>query len=399
MPIYTCPECMKTYDRRSSYLSHTLKRKTPCVIKNDNNKIEYRISLTKKKLKSYFKTIDSLQCAECNKTYATRGNLRRHIFSYCGKTNPETFLPKKNIPVAVIEQNANLASAIPNNSAIYPNKNSQNCSNFMCNFCYSTFTRKDSLVKHLTSRCPIKNNEEKEDNDRYNKLLKEMKKLKEQNIKLQESIKTIAVNNTNTIVENLDDTNISPTRVDNRTDNRIDNRTNMVNSHITNNSNNNNAINSNNTYNIIAFGKEKLDYNEDVVKFLLSYGYDAVAKTIEYTNLNKNKPQYHNVYIPNIKSPYATVYDGKDWKLEDINIVLNQLYDDKRCYLEDKFDEFISSLDKTTKKKFKRFLNDDKDDSKTVKWIKKRIRLLLYNKRKVPMQTKDHNESCTELIK
>jgi len=71
--------------------------------------------------------------------------------------------------------------------------------------------------------------------------------------------------------------------------------------------------------------------------------------------------------------------------------VINQLYDDKEYYLEDKFSDFIDSLDEVTKKKFRRFLNERKNDGVEDK-IKHQIKLMLYNKREIPLATRNKLE-------
>jgi hypothetical protein len=394
MTIYICRKCDKHFNRKSSYDSHRLVRKSPCVPKekcdiNWKDKNECMIDVTDNNfilteivLKKYLNTITNLNCKGCNKKFTLRTNLRRHIIKLCGKTTPRSFLINELVKLDTddIADSPSLPKKILNQ--LESLKNKQQNSNFICNFCKHVFTRKDNLVKHLGGHCKIKKVEQQEHDDRFKQLLKDMNEIKEKHKKMKKQNEKI-LNENKQLKKTIN--------------NRINNT--AINSHNTNN-NTNNIINSNNVINIVAFGKEKLEYSEDVIKQLLNQGYKAVEKTIEFTNLNKNKPQYHNVFIPNIRSPYATVYDGKNWKLEDLNTVLDQLYDDKRCYLEDKFDEFIESLNKTTIKKFKRFLNDDDDenendatDNKIKKIIKKRIKLLLYNKRDIPMNSKKLNKN------
>jgi hypothetical protein len=355
MPIYNCQKCLKSFTRRSSYDNHLLKRKTPCAL----------IILTSELLTEYLKNIDNFICGLCKKTFTRKYNLKKHIIKFCGVYNPSIFIINKNNGGSPPHDTSKHTQIFSKNNKFTPEIPKETIN--ICNFCDKYFTRKYNLTRHLNGRCSIKKEEEKDIKKIYEVLIQKMDNIENQNEKilnlekqnkeLHESIKIMS------------------------------RKVNTVNNDICNN---NNTINSNNTINIIAFGKEKLDYKEDVVKILLSQGYNAVAKTIEYTNFNKNKPQFHNVYIPNMRSPYAAVYDGIKWKLEDINSVLNQLYDDKRCYLEDKFDEFIDSLDDSTTRKFNRFLNDDKDDNKTVKWIKKNIKLMMYNKRQIPIKTKNY---------
>src|SRR5579885_3248135 len=165
-----------------------------------------------------------------------------------------------------------------------------------------------------------------------------------------------------------------------------------VNSHNTTNNtqnNNNMQINNNNQINIVAFGKEKLDeiVSDEICKKILFRGFEAVPKLVEYIHFNEKKPEYHNCYIPNLRDKYAIVYDGNNWQVKDAIDVIETLRDNKRDYLERKFDDFYDSLDKETKKKFERFLNEA-DSDVVINRYKESLRLLLYNKKNIPLKTR-----------
>ena len=55
-------------------------------------------------------------------------------------------------------------------------------------------------------------------------------------------------------------------------------------------------------------------------------------------------PEYHNIYISNIKDKYAMLYDGNNWALTKRIELINRLYEDKKNYIEDIMEEFIDSL-------------------------------------------------------
>lgn len=89
-----------------------------------------------------------------------------------------------------------------------------------------------------------------------------------------------------------------------------------------------------------------------------------------------------------MRDKYAITFDGKNWNLTDASNVINTLRDDKQIFLENKFEEFYDSLEKTTQKKFKKFLAE-KDSDIVINRYKESIRLLLYNKRGIVINTKD----------
>jgi len=72
------------------------------------------------------------------------------------------------------------------------------------------------------------------------------------------------------------------------------------------------VINNNININIVAFGKEDLTFfTEEQKKLLLKRGFKSVETYVELVHFNKNKPEYQNIYIRNIKNGNVVVYDGK----------------------------------------------------------------------------------------
>ena len=67
--------------------------------------------------------------------------------------------------------------------------------------------------------------------------------------------------------------------------------------------------------------------------------------------------------------------------------LIDKLYDEKRDYIEENLDEFIQSLTKSQKKALDRWMDMD-DDHVKIKEIKDKIKLLLYNKRNIPLNSK-----------
>ena len=127
---------------------------------------------------------------------------------------------------------------------------------------------------------------------------------------------------------------------------------------------------------------------DDVYKKILNRGFKSVPTLVEYVHFNKNKPENHNVYISNIQTIYALVYDGFDWKLKERDGILQQLVDDKSEILSIKFDQLLEVLDEPTTRKFQRFL-DQKDENDVILGIKNDLKLLLYNNKKIPEKTRE----------
>jgi hypothetical protein len=141
--------------------------------------------------------------------------------------------------------------------------------------------------------------------------------------------------------------------------------------------------------NLVGYGKEdltKID-KKDLIKAIQS-GYNSTIKLTETLHFNPNHPEYHNVYITNMKDKYAMMFDGKDWNLTMKDELINKIYDDKKTYIEENIDEFIDSLSVSRKKALDRWLETNDDDDSISK-VKNEIILLLYNKRNIILDKQD----------
>jgi hypothetical protein len=150
--------------------------------------------------------------------------------------------------------------------------------------------------------------------------------------------------------------------------------------------------------NLIGYGKEDLSKidKKDILKAMQS-GYDSTIKLTETLHFNPKHPEYHNVYITNVKDKYAMMFDGKNWNLTMKDDLINKIYDDKKNYIEENLDEFIDSLTISRKKALERWLSTDDADDRIAK-IKNEIKLLLYNKRNLILD--DHDDtSCPKKTK
>lgn len=260
-----------------------------------------------------------LMCTFCNKKFTREDNLKVHINQRC-----------KTI------------------------KNEKKCS-----YCFKIFTCKSSLNRHLVRSCKIRKQTEKNKEEIYEQLIKDVEHIKNkcdrleaENKELKESIES---NKTQTI------------------------KNNNVNS-------NNNTINiNNNNITILPFGKENLDYlTENVYKKLFNDGFCSVPKLIEFIHFNKNHPENHNIYIQNIKENYVMIMEDKRWVLADLEEILRTLID-RKYLLHDKFDEISKKMDTTVFTKFVRFLSQYDNDDYTNR-VKKEIRLLLFNNKSLPIR-------------
>jgi hypothetical protein len=289
-----------------------------------------------------------------------------------------TDLPPKNPPVS---------TDFPDLSEV------ESISEHKCSYCDAIFTRKDTLQRHTNERCKVKKDSDSAKEDIFMKLLKELEMQKQEIILIKEENKIVKQLKEENIELKKQLTNIIP----DRTTNNIDKQVVIDKQQIINNNN----------VKLIAFGQEDMSYiTDNICKQILSKGFSSVPKLIEHVHFNKDKPEYHNVYIPNFKNSFAMVFDGGDWCLRDRDDIIGQLKDDKTEFISGKFAELLEAgeLSEATIKKLKRFLAE-KDEDPADTNIKNDIKLILYNRRNLVLNSKKRNanilkhEKKTALLK
>lgn len=230
-----------------------------------------------------------------------------------------------------------------------------------CKYCDNKFTTKNNMYRHMKHNCAVKKEEECNKREIYKKLLvmqtqidlleEKSKKLEKENSELKRNIKNSKV---------------------------INNVTNNI---------NHGTIN-----NIILVGYGNEDINKIDKKEILKDIKSGFYSTVKLTNtihFNPKYPEYHNVYISSMKSKYAMMYDGNDWTLITKEELIDKLYNEKKDYIEENLDEFVNSLSKSQKSALERWMDTDEDHDK-IKEVKEKIKLLLYNKRNIPLNNKDN---------
>jgi len=117
-------------------------------------------------------------------------------------------------------------------------------------------------------------------------------------------------------------------------------------------------------------------------------GFHSTLKLTDAIHFNPNHPEYHNVYIPSMKDKYAMIYKNNNWQLVNKQELVDEIYDNKKDYIEENVEEFCNTLSISQKNALNRWLLADENNDKRISKIKDKIKLLLYNKRHIPMTTK-----------
>ncbi len=231
-------------------------------------------------------------CPKCNKEFNKKCNYVDHTENKKNACDKSDFL-------------------VPPNSAKPPPKSANFKPDFMdfllkepeqpnndnkciCTYCEKSFTRIDSLKKHLNGRCKSKENHD------------ELEKLKEDMKFLMENYKNIEIENVNLKNKIIEIETIQKDGINNKQ---------IINNNTQNNNDNrqiNKGIIQNNF--IVQFGEEdidKIDLKEAMKTFLTSTGGNIVSNMLKYINLNAKYPENNNLCITDNAREIVKIHNGK----------------------------------------------------------------------------------------
>lgn len=377
MTIYKCSNCNISLKNKKEYESHIEISKLKCSLDD----------IVKQELK----------CSHCGILFSRIDSLNRHINYFCNsksktanqkedivcnfdnKTND--FIDEKEVKISNSNKNSCDKNGIVESTNYSNNKSSFSYSLVAdkntkeCQFCKKSISA-SNFSKHLKV-CKNKKEQEKGKIQIYEDVYSEIKEAKErismlenENKQLRQQIGQTNSNNKKIIINN--------------TKNKTINKT------INNNTQNNTQNNTFNNYEIklLAFGKEDYTQISDAeYKFIINKGFKSLEELVRCIHFNDKRPENHNIYISNMRDNNANVYDGQQWIKANRKETIDQLYQDKKEILEEKFDELVNELPEHSITKFNRFLNDQQDDDISNK-IKYELKLRLYNNKNIPTKTK-----------
>jgi hypothetical protein len=241
-----------------------------------------------------------------------------------------------------------------------------------CEYCGFECNREGLLNKHIKYNCFIKKDLENEIQK------KELNVLKEE----IQHLKSILNNQISTSTINNDNSN---------------NTSNTSNTANTINSNNNTAnITSNQTINhnkltIVNFGKEDIDkLSDDDKKEILNSCYGAILRCAKKVNFNPEFPEQRNVFLTNPKSSVAYKYDANKYQAIETNDLLNKIIYHRASDVRDLVEQ--NDVLKISESKIERvnklLTNIDNEKKEDIEYIKKDLRMILFNENEQALENK-----------
>ncbi len=355
MNIYECPICNVCFHRKAHLEQHLNKKKSCKNKKNSFQKSNQEMS-----------PHNSAQFTH-NSTQFTQNTILQSSKNYL-----------------VFGEQSNNESINTNESYEQDEHNEQDEAILECKYCLKTFSRKDTLKRHLVGYCRVKKKCEDEKEDIFKKLLEreQMLRVKEEQIESLMEQNKIFVSELNVLKKKINklskydknikynkyeqnsnckliDSSISNTGIcSNNSNIMIDNKiicADNINVDISNSNNvitnsNNIISNTNNVvFQLVNYGKEDLnlidtkEFINSIVKNNRLCGVKIPEEILKLIHFNPNYPELNNIYISDINREKCMIYDDGMWKLspddkipEVIDKVVKFSYD-KQDVLREKF--------------------------------------------------------------
>ena len=244
-----------------------------------------------------------------------------------------------------------------------------------CPYCETEFTQKNNLYRHVKIRCAVRKEKERAQEEQK-KAQEELEKQKALQIELE---KKQLLEDFLKLQKEVEELKKKPSKVTNI--NKTVNNTGAV-----------NTVNTVNNVNIIDCGKEDIKkIDKEKIANALRRGFFSTKFLIDETHFNPDHPEYHNVYISNIKDRYGFIHEG-EWKIMTKDDIIDKVFTNKKVFISMNMGEYTDYLTASQANALRRFLDTD-ESHKKISEVKEEIKMLLYNKRDLPMKIRKSVET------
>jgi hypothetical protein len=273
---------------------------------------------------------------------------------------------------------------------------------FDCSGCGKKFTTETSCKNHMIIKCGIN-----PELDILKAKIAELEYIKDELKESKEEIQTLKTQIKTKVGR--------PRKTINSNTNSNNNTNTNTNSHNTNNdlssTNTANMINSNNTTNqtintqkltIVNFGKEDIDkLSDDDKKEILNSCYGAILRCAKKVNFNPEFPEQRNVFLTNPKAEFAYKYAMNKYQAIETNDLLDQIIyhraNDVRDLIEQ--NDVLQISDSKIERVNKLLTNIDNEKPEDIAYIKKDLRLILFNENEQALENKKKYDDKQKLLK
>ena len=145
---YSCDQCDKSFARKDNLKRH---------INNCTGKQEFKLTsdyLIKKNLsqKKSLKPKEDLKCTECSKTFFRKDVLNRHVKSHTFTSTECSYCEKSFSRVDTLQRHVlnNHTKTFSNGDKIVFEQRHKKEANFVCTFCPKKYSQKNDLKNHIS---------------------------------------------------------------------------------------------------------------------------------------------------------------------------------------------------------------------------------------------------------
>ena len=318
------------------------------------------------------------QCSRCNKSFSNKSNLTRHLRrqNQCVLFNTLNMVSDDHNPKEVTQNNTKVTQSNTNGYHKGNTNTLPEITQWICEFCDTTFGHKNSLYRHKKHYCKFIKSEKVE-----SELIRQLLEMKYDNLKLEKEISNENYGKLKAELElkisQLEDKIIEQHQIISQT---------TINGNV-----NQGTVNNVITNNIIInnFGEEQISLTSEEVEQIMAAGYDmhrALGKKIHIDN-----PENRNFMIFSMKDKHAIIIQNGERMYVNRIDTIDKFVTGKTLMLEDLLKEHGKNFKEINPIYAGDVINFCSSDQEECKRIRGDVTLLFINNKDTIKNTIDTN--------